>query len=179
MQQIWVIVVVLVIFLLVLRLRGKRKGLPEAKIYARRIEGTQIVATLHPRVSAACLADHGLQFGKGFRRKEGPALPHDGECRCEERYFSITSTEVFHGALRRGIAPRTSIASLPEPDRYTLLETLLGWEGAASAESADQALARTDLTRFSESARQPVEMFLRERFAYLAVTRGARAPQPA
>ncbi|NIP71732.1 MAG: hypothetical protein GWO16_01270, partial [Gammaproteobacteria bacterium] len=70
-------------------------------------QGYQVSAYVHPHMSQACLYDHGMQFGKGFRRKVGPALPHDAGCQCEVTPFSFTSSEVFNGALRSVSAIRS------------------------------------------------------------------------
>lgn len=179
MQQIWAIVAVLVAFFLILHVRNRKKRTPEPKVYARRIEGSQITAFLHPRVNVACLADHGVQFGKGFRRKEGPALPHDDGCRCHPVHFSYTSNEVFQGALRRPAPPGVSIPGLRDSDAVALLDVLRSWEGSLLGGNAEETLARVNWSRFSPGHREALETFMRERLAFLAERGAPKALSPA
>ena len=169
----WIFVVAGLALLLVLTIRNRKKrGQPEFKVYARRIEGFQVIAFLYPQMSAACLADHGIQFGKGFRRKEGPALPHDGLCRCRTAAFSFTSTEAFHGALRQLRAPDVSLDELPSRDAQSLLECLRA-DNDAPPGTVELYLAKQDASRFSPEHRARVESFLRERYEFLQAP-----PQP-
>lgn len=167
MQPIWGLVVAVVAFLLILHLRNRRRRPPAPKPYGRRIEGAQIQAYLHPRVTHGCLADHGLQFGAGFRRKQGSALPHDPACGCRPVPFAFTSTEVFNGALRRPLPPTTSIEGLPGEDGLLLLEMLRAAEGAPLPQTEAAFLGAAHVERISEVFREAVEGFLRERYAYL------------
>ena len=170
----WIFVVAGLAFFLILTIRNRRKLVqPETRVYARRIEGFQVIAFLHPRMSAACLADHGMKFGKGFRRKEGPTLPHDEPCRCRTAAFSATSTEAFHGALRQHRAPDVSLDELPARDAQSLLDWLRAGTGTAP-ETLELYLAQPDLNRFSPEHRAQVESFLRERYEFLKAP-----PQPA
>ena len=179
MQPVWALIVVVLGFLVIQYLRGRKRQVPEPKVYARRIDGYQITAYLHPHMGAACLADHGVQFGAGFRRKEGPTLPHDDRCRCRAVHFSYTSTEVFHGALRQGMAPETSIPGLPEGDALALLDAMRGRDERPAPESVESFLAEIGLERFSETFRAPVETFLRERYAFLIAQQAPQAMPPA
>jgi hypothetical protein len=177
MQPIWTLIVVLLAFFVILHLRGRKRRIPETKVYARRIDGFQIAGYLHPHVNAACLADHGVQYGKGFRRKEGPKLPHDAQCRCRSVPFSFTSTEVFHGALRRGVPPASSIPGLPPDDALALLEALRAWNGSPPPDNVAAFLSEVGLDRFSEGYRPQIETFLRERHAFL-MARSAQQALP-
>jgi hypothetical protein len=177
-NQTWVLVVAGLAFFLVLTIRNRKKRAPETKVPARRIEGFQVIAFLHPRVSPACLADHGIRFGKGFRRKESPPLPHDDGCRCRAAPFTLTSTEAFHGALRQQRAPDASIDELRSQDTQTLLE-LLRAESGPPPESVELYLARFAADRFTPEGRLPLEGFLRERYEFLRAMTQPPQPPPA
>jgi len=168
----WIFVVAGLAFFLALTIRNRKKFVqPKTIFYARRIEGFQVIAFLHPQMSAACLADHGMQFGQGFRRKEGPPLPHDSLCRCRTAAFSVTSTEAFHGALRQPRAPDLTLDELTSREAQSLFECLRGVQGSPP-ETPELYLAKQDLNRFSPEHRTRVEFFLRERYEFL------KAPQP-
>ena len=162
MQPIWGVAVAIGVFLLILFVRNRRRRSPAPKQYSRQLEGAEIVAYLHPRVSRGCLVDHGLKFGKGFRRKQGPALPHDSECQCRDFPFSHSGSEVFNGALRQAVPPTTSIPELPPEEAALLLEVLT----AAGAENSGTGIEGS-LDRFGKASRPAVEAFLRERQAFL------------
>jgi len=169
----WLFIAAGLAFFLILTIRNRKKRIPETKVYSRRIEGFQVVAFLHPKVSQACLADHGVQFGKGFRRKEGPSLPHDERCRCRTSAFSYTSNEAFHGALRKFRDPDVSIERLPAQESKALLDAMRAENGAHPPETVEQYLERSGLSQFSPDSRSSVEAFLRERFEFLRTTPAA------
>lgn len=187
MNPLWTVLLVMAAFLAVLHLknRGRRRARLEPT-YSRRIEGYQVVAFLQPEISGACLFDHGLQFGRGFRRKEGPELPHGPHCRCATAPFSFTSSEVFHGSLRDVAEYPGSLANLPKGEAKRLFETLKKMEGVPlpTDETAYLGLAEPDA--FPEKYRPEVETFLRQRFRFLktaapeaAAPASAAAPKPA
>ena len=177
------IVAVVVVFLVILRLkaRSKRSRRREPVVYARRIDGAQVNAFLHPQISESCLFDHGLQFGKGFRRKEGPPLPHDETCRCLIHPFSYTSTEVFNGALRSHAPLASSIEGLQQSDGQRLVDALKQDIGLPLPAQADAYVARVMvfLDNLDAPVKAAVEAFLRERHAYLRAAGGAPASQAA
>ncbi|MBI3991784.1 MAG: hypothetical protein HY342_00810 [Candidatus Lambdaproteobacteria bacterium] len=166
-------------FLLILRLKARSKlsRRREPAVYSRRIDGAQVNAFLHPQISENCLLDHGLQFGKGFRRKEGPPLPHDGSCRCRIQPFSFTSTEVFNGALRSHAPLESSIGGLDQRDGQRLLDALKQIIGQPPPAQADDYVARVMafLNNLDAPVKAAVEAFLRERHAYLRGAGGAQA----
>jgi hypothetical protein len=185
MNQIWIIVAVLVVLVLVMRIRARRQGARFQRPLAAgpRIQGYQVVAFVHPRMSAACLFDHGLQFGRGFRRKEGPQLPHDGECRCESVAFSFSSSEVFNGALRAVGQARSTIDGLQADDIARLLERLKAVEVHALPPDAAAYAQAVGAGDFPPAVQAPLRAFLAERHAYLqqhppAVQAGGEARPP-
>lgn len=168
MQPIWSLLLVLAAFFLILHLRNRRRRpAPTVQPYTRRVEGFQVVAYLHPRISRGCLFDHGMQFGKGFRRKEGPALPHDEHCGCRVVPFSFTSSEVFEGALRRGWPIASTIEGLPEEEARRLIDRLREASAQPLPGSVAEALEQVGLEDFPSQWREPVEQFMRERYVWL------------
>ncbi|MDH5753022.1 MAG: hypothetical protein OEZ59_11490, partial [Deltaproteobacteria bacterium] len=123
----------------------------------------------------ACLFDSGTQHGRGFRRKEGPNLPHDENCRCESVAFSFTSTEVFHGALRKITRLDCSIPGLPEIQTRRLLELLKSAETRPVPASREEYLAAVTPGEFPEAWQDEVRQFLLQRHAFLLETTGQAA----
>ena len=170
MNAIVVAVLVLLAFLVVLRIskRGRgRRTLPKTGVYSRRIEGFQVTAFLRPEISGACLFDHGVQFGRGFRRKESPPLPHDKHCRCVTTPFSFTSNEVFNGALRQFSSVSTTILNLEAETAKQLIESLRAVNQALLPETPEAYLALVGLENFPAGSRAGIEEFLQARYAFL------------
>ena len=77
------------------------------------VEGFEVRAYLSAATPAACLCDDGIRFGRSFRLKEGPSLPHSDECLCEVAPISLRSNDVFDGALCNTSSRKTAIGTLP------------------------------------------------------------------
>ncbi len=180
LNQYVLIIIVFLAFLVILRLRARsrraRAATPEA--YARRIDGIQVTAYLEPEMPEACLLDHGMQFGSGFRRKTGPGLPHAPNCRCQETRFSFTSTEVFNGALRTPAEIRSSIAGLTPRNAQRMVDGMKAQHGLplpASAAAYKDAVLQDK--GFEQGQRPAMEAFLRQRFDFLQQRPALDAPR--
>jgi hypothetical protein len=167
MSPVWAVVLVLVAFAVVLRLKNRRKNRPAVAVYARRIEGFQVVAQLEPNMPGGCLFDHGIQYGKGFRRKEGPALPHAGNCRCATMPFSFTSNEVFNGALRNFAEVRTDIPDLPVKPASRLADQMKRVESSPLSPTLEGYIAAVDMGKQPDKTSQAVRDFLTARYEHL------------
>ena len=179
MSPVWAVVLVLVAFAVVLRLKNRRKNRPAVPVYSRRIEGFQVVAQLEPNMPGACLFDHGIQYGKGFRRKEGPALPHAENCRCASLPFSFTSNEVFNGALRNFAEVRTDIPHLSVKPASRLVDQMKRVESSPLPATLEGYIAAVDMGELPDKSSQAVRNFLTARYEHLNGTGKATAlPRP-
>jgi hypothetical protein len=143
----------------------------------RRVEGFQVSTPLHVRMDRGCVFDHGMQFGPGFRRKEGPLLPHAPDCRCEMRPFAFSASEVFAGALRRVGEPLCLVPGFPVEAVAQTLAVLKRVE-AERLSTADAFVAHAGLDTFPEPVRVAVAAFLRERYTFLVeLDHPSTAPQ--
>lgn len=176
MNPIWLVLLVAVAFLVILRLKGRRKKRLKMPVYSRRIDGFQVVAILAPEMAGGCLFDHGVQFGRGFRRKHGPALPHARGCQCATVPFSYTSNEVFNGALRNPTDIRNEIEGLAQAEANQLVETLKRIESGPLPEALEAYQALVQAAEFPEQARRVVREFCDKRFAFLR-SEAARSPR--
>ena len=170
MNQYVLIVIVFLAFLVILRLRarGRRARPATPETYARRIDGTQITTYLEPEMPEACLLDHGVQYGKGFRRKTGPSLPHGPDCRCKETRFSFTSTEVFNGALRTPADIRASIPGLTPRNAQRMVDGMKSQHGLPLPETAEAYIDAVIKDSEPEQGQRPaIEAFLRQRYDFL------------
>jgi hypothetical protein len=168
MNQIWIVVLVLAALYFITRMKARRKPVePEPQLKALRIQGFQLTAYINPRMGSGCLFDHGMQFGRGFRRKEGPALPHDGDCGCEVVPFSFSSSEVFNGALRNLTSVRSTLPGLTPEGARLLMDKLKALEGQLLPAGEEGYVAAVDPGAFPNELRAALQEFLAERYRFL------------
>ncbi len=168
MNQIWIVVVVLVGLVIFTRLRNRRSSRVKAvPNLGPKISGFQVVTYMHPRMSAACLFDHGVQFGKGFRRKEGPTIPHGGSCKCEAIPFSFSSSEVFNGALRGIGELKGDVPGSPPEEMEDLIARMREAESRPVDRNREAYLAAVGLNSVAKHLRPEWERFLSERHAFI------------
>ena len=167
MSPIWAVLLVLVAFAIVLRFKGRNRRKLKGPVYSRRIDGFQVVARLEPDMPSACLFDHGVQFGKGFRRKEGPQLPHHGNCHCTTAPFSFTSNEVFNGALRNFAGVQTDYPDLPPDVAGNMAEQIKRAESPQPPQTLEDYLDAVKLGDLGQKNEAAVRRFLTARFEHL------------
>ncbi len=173
MNQIWIVVVVLVGLVIFTRLRNRRSTRSKAvHTPGPKISGFQVNAYLHPRMSAACLFDHGVQFGKGFRRKEGPEIPHEESCRCEVLPFTFSASEVFNGALRKFGESKGDVPGLPPEDMEGLIARMKEIESRPVNSDRAAYLEAMGLESIPKNTRPDWERFLSDRHDFLLQSEG-------
>lgn len=168
MNYFWIFGAAVLLMYLFARVRTRRARQRKPVVSAGpRIQGFQIAAFVHPRMSAQCLFDDRVQFGDGFRRKEAPPLPHDGQCRCETIPFSFGASEVFKGALRENSDNRSTIPGMSPQEISRLIDRLKAVEGEGLPESGEDYLEKAGLSLFPPKNRRDIEEFLMERHQFL------------
>ena len=163
-----ILVLALLFFTLRVVRKTKKAGPKKVEGYHRRIEGLQVEAALHPFIGRDCLLDNGMQFGKGFKRKTGPGLPHDSHCRCRETRFNFTSSEVFNGALRAS-SRQAGQSDLFGPETTRLLLTRLRDQlDTPLPPTPEEYGALLGLQDFVEEDRPGIAALLEERHRFLS-----------
>lgn len=156
------------------RPRKRREESERQRRPERKVEGFQVWSPLHVRIGRTCIQDYGMQFGPGFRRKEGPLLPHDPHCRCETVAFSFTGSEVFAGALRHVSEPKSGEPGLPAGAVPKLMAALKRINAEPVPPDADGYLALIGEDTLDAGTRGAAIAFLRERHRFLT----AASPMP-
>jgi len=137
------------------------------------VEGFQVQSPLHPRMLRACVFDLGLPYGPGFRRKEGPALPHGPDCQCRAVPFAVPGTDVFPGSLRKVAGLQCSSAGFPPEACQPLLDTLRRIDAEPLPPSLAGYLALARVDSFASEHRESVRNFLENRHEFLLSLRVA------
>jgi hypothetical protein len=182
MPQLWTLVVIVGVIAAVAiyaRARGRRSRRDDQGLSMPRVEGFQVSGPLHPAMTRGCVFDLGLQYGRGFRRKEGPALPHGPGCLCRSIPFAFSGSEVFNGSLRRFAELRSSEPGFPQVACAPLLKALKRVNAEPIPDTLTGYLTLVgvveDLTPEQQDA---VKRFLETRYAYLRELPTAGAPEP-
>ena len=149
------------------RRKPRADGPERARRAERKLEGYQVWTPLHVRMGRGCIFDHGMQYGPGFRRKEGPLLPHDPHCRCETLPFTLAGSEVLAGALRRVGKLKTLEAGFPVSAIAPTLAALKRINAEPTHKDKEGYLALVGVDSFQEPDRSAVTAFLLERYAFL------------
>ncbi|MFI5400823.1 MAG: hypothetical protein ACHQZQ_07230 [SAR324 cluster bacterium] len=144
----------------------------------RKVEGFQVWSPLHVKMGRACIQDYGTRFGAGFRRKEGPLLPHDPECRCENVAFVFTGSQTFAGALRHVTEPKSLEPGLPAEAVPKLIAALKRVSAEPVPPHPDAYIALIGSDTLDEDSRPAALAFLRERHRFLTqfLTQASGAP---
>jgi hypothetical protein len=140
----------------------------------RKVQGFQIWSPLHLKMGRGCIHDYGMQFGEGFRKKEGPLLPHDPDCRCETIPFTFTGSQVFAGALRRVAEPKSLEPGLPDEAVPKLMAALKRSSAEPVPPDPDAYIAMVGADILDAGTRPAAIAFLREHHRFL--TRAYSAP---
>jgi hypothetical protein len=180
----WLLLIVAVIVVVwgFLRRRPRRGRQEDRGMSMPRIDGFQVTSPLHPRMTRGCVFDLGLQYGRGFRRKDGPALPHGPDCQCRTAHFAFSGTEVFNGSLRKLGELRCSVPGFPQEACKPLLDALKRVNAEPVPDTLTGYLERIGpMEGFAPEHQAPVRRFLEDRFAYLrgaaAAAQGASIPE--
>ena len=170
-QQLWILVLVMAVMMLALRWqhsRRKRAWQPKAPGTPKvRVEGYRMTAFVHPRMGDDCLRDHGLLYGQGFRRKIGPALPHDDLCRCTAQPFIYNPGQLLQGALRQEVTVESTLPGLDAQAAGQLIRQLKSLLDQAPPPNLEAYLTTMALDTYPEALRQNLANFLAERYAHL------------
>ena len=69
----------------------------ESEPFITTIEAIELKTYLDWDTPVSCLKSDGTRYGKQFKQKKPPDLPHEQGCRCETTKLFYTSEDVFQG----------------------------------------------------------------------------------
>ena len=101
---------------------GKQKNKVEPFITT--IEAIEIQTYLDWDTPRSCLENDGIRYGKQFKQKKPPNLPHETGCRCEAIKLFYTSDDVFQGTSPK-LAHKSAIGEISSTDALLLKKMLL------------------------------------------------------
>ena len=116
------------------------------------IEAIELQTFLAWDTPRSCLESDGIRYGKQFKLKIAPVLPHEPGCRCEATKLFYTSDDVFQGTSPI-LKHKSSLGDISAKDALLLKNTLLKIINDSEADSSFDFLSQFDSSNFSADIR--------------------------
>ena len=127
----------------------------ESEPFITTIEAIEIKTYLDWDTPVSCLESDGTRFGRQFKQKLPPDLPHEQGCRCETTKLFYTSEDVFQGTSPV-TKHKSALGDLCSKDALLLKNILLEIKKDSSDGSFEELIGRFDVNDFSGEIRNKV-----------------------
>ncbi len=127
--------------------RGKK-----ADPFITTIEAIELQTFLDWDTPLSCLECDGTRYGKQFKQKNPPDLPHEHGCRCEATKLFYTSDDVFQGTSPI-LIHKSALGDLSAKDALLLKNILLKIKTGCENGSFSDFLEQFDINSFSTDIR--------------------------
>ena len=130
--------------------RGKK-----ADPFITTIEAIELQTFLDWDTPQPCLECDGIRYGKQFKQKNPPDLPHEQGCRCEATKLFYTSDDVFQGTSPI-LTHKSALGDLSAKDALLLKNILLKIKTDYEKGSFSDFLEQFEINNFSADIRSAV-----------------------
>ena len=127
----------------------------ESEPFITTIEAIELKAYLDWDTPMSCLESAGTRFGRQFKQKTPPDLPHEQGCRCETTKLFYTSEEVFQGTSPV-TKHKSALGDLCSKDALLLKNILLEIKKESASGSFEELIEKFELNDFSNEIRVKV-----------------------
>ncbi|MBC8257943.1 MAG: hypothetical protein H8E38_02915 [SAR324 cluster bacterium] len=127
------------------------------------IEAIELQTYLDWDTPQTCLESDGIRYGKQFKQKIPPELPHEQGCRCEATKLFYTSDDVFQGTSPV-LTHKSALGELNPKDALLLKNMLLKIKLSTKAENFSDFLAQFELNNFSANIRTKAVALAKQAF---------------
>ena len=127
--------------------RGKK-----ADPFITTIEAIELQTFLDWDTPQQCLECDGIRYGKQFKQKTPPDLPHEQGCRCEATKLFYTSDDVFQGTSPI-LTHKSALGDLSAKDALLLKNILLKIKTGSEKGSFSDFLEQFEINNFSADIR--------------------------
>ena len=127
------------------------------------IEAIEIQTFLDWDTPQLCLESDGIRYGKQFKQKKPPNLPHEEGCKCEAIKLFYTSDDVFQGTSPI-LAHKSAIGKISSTDALLLKKMLLKIKTDNNIGSFSDFLEQFETNNFSEDVRTKAISMLKYSF---------------
>ena len=116
------------------------------------IEAIEVQTFLDWNTPQFCLECDGIRYGKQFKQKTAPDLPHEPGCRCEATKLFYTSEDVFQGTSPV-LTHKSALGDLSTKDAFLLKQILLKIRTSSEKGNFSDLLEQFEINNFSENVR--------------------------
>jgi len=127
----------------------------ESDPFITTIEAIELKTYLDWDTPVSCLESDGIRFGRQFKQKTPPDLPHERGCRCETTKLFYTSEEVFQGTSPV-TKHKSALGDLCAKDALLLKNILLEIKKESANRSFEDLMKKFEVNDFSEELRNKV-----------------------
>ena len=125
--------------------------------------GVVLVGFLAWDTPRSCLECDGIRYGKQFKLKVPPELPHEPGCRCEATKLFYTSDDVFQGTSPI-LTHKSALGDISAKDALLLKNILLKIINDPEADSFTVFMSQFESSSFSADIRSPAIILLEQAF---------------
>ena len=137
----------------------------ESDPFITTIEAIELKTYLDWDTPVSCLKSDGTRYGKQFKQKKPPDLPHEHGCRCETTKLFYTSEDVFQGT-----SPvtkyKSALGDLCSKDALLLKNILLEIKKESANRSFDDLMDKFEVNDFSEEIRDEAIALAEQAFQF-------------
>ena len=124
----------------------------ESEPFITTIEAIELKTYLDWDTPVSCLESDGTRYGRQFKQKKPPNLPHEQGCRCETTKLFYTSEEVFQGTSPV-TKHKSALGDLCSKDALLLKNILLEIKKESAKGSFEDLMDKFEVNDFSEEIR--------------------------
>ena len=124
----------------------------ESEPFITTIEAIELKTYLDFDTPLSCLQSDGTRYGRQFKQKTPPNLPHEQDCRCETTKLFYTSEEVFQGPSPV-TTHKSALGDLCSKDALLLKNILLEIKKESANGSFEDLMDKFELNDFPEEIR--------------------------
>ena len=127
------------------------------------IEAIELQTFLAWDTPRSCLESDGIRYGKQFKLKFPPELPHEPGCRCEATKLFYTSDDVFQGTSPI-LKYKSTLGDISAKDALLLKNILLKIINDSEVDSFTDFMSQFESSSFSADIRSPANILLEQAF---------------
>ena len=137
----------------------------ESEPFITTIEAIELKTYLDWDTPVSCLESDGTRYGRQFKQKNPPDLPHEKGCRCETTKLFYTSEDVFQGTSPV-TKHKSALGDLCSKDALLLKNILLEIKKESANRSFDDLMDKFEVNDFSEEIRNEAIALAEQAFQF-------------
>ena len=137
----------------------------ESDPFITTIEAIELKTYLDWDTPVSCLESDGTRYGRQFKQKTPPDLPHENGCRCETTKLFYTSEEVFNGTSPV-TKHKSALGDLCSKDALLLKNILLEIKRESEDRSFEDLMDKFEVNDFSEEIRNEAIALAEQAFQF-------------